>query len=135
MHSHSFVKIPHLPCGFCLYLDLEDRPSDLKAGVHSGSPARSKSQLKSRALSHLRMLHEKAGTRCKILQTSQNCLCSIVIVLNCRLNTGYNIGVNNGKSAGQTIFHAHFHQISRRNGDSDNPRGGVRGMIPGKQAY
>ena len=28
---------------------------DLKAGVHSGSPARSKSQLKSKALSHLRM--------------------------------------------------------------------------------
>jgi len=34
---------------------------DLKAGVHSGVPARSKSQLKSKALSHLRMLQKKPG--------------------------------------------------------------------------
>ena len=32
---------------------------DLKAGVHSGTPARSKSELKSKALSHLRMLQKK----------------------------------------------------------------------------
>jgi transposase len=31
---------------------------DLKAGVHSGTPARSKSELKSKALSHLRMLQK-----------------------------------------------------------------------------
>lgn len=31
---------------------------DLKAGVHSGAPARSKSQLKSKAVSHLRMLQK-----------------------------------------------------------------------------
>jgi diadenosine tetraphosphate (Ap4A) HIT family hydrolase len=49
--------------------------------------------------------------------------------------TGYNIGVNNGESAGQTIFHVHFHIIPRRNGDTENPRGGVRGVIPGKRAY
>jgi hypothetical protein len=34
---------------------------DLKAGVHSGAPARSKSQLKSKALSHLRMLQKMPG--------------------------------------------------------------------------
>jgi len=34
---------------------------DLKAGVHSGAPARSKSDLKSKALSHLRMLQKKPG--------------------------------------------------------------------------
>jgi len=32
---------------------------DLKAGVHSGAPARSKSQLKGKALSHLRMLQKR----------------------------------------------------------------------------
>ena len=32
---------------------------DLKAGVHSGAPARSKGKLKSKALSHLRMLQER----------------------------------------------------------------------------
>lgn len=49
--------------------------------------------------------------------------------------TGYNIGLNNGESAGQTIFHVHYHLIPRRNGDTQNPRGGVRGVIPGKRAY
>jgi transposase len=34
---------------------------DLKAGVHSGAPARSKSQLKSKAVSHLRMLQKSPG--------------------------------------------------------------------------
>ena len=32
---------------------------DLKAGVHSGKPARSKDQLKSKAISHLRMIQKK----------------------------------------------------------------------------
>jgi diadenosine tetraphosphate (Ap4A) HIT family hydrolase len=49
--------------------------------------------------------------------------------------TGYNIGLNNGASAGQTIFHVHYHLIPRRNGDTQNPRGGVRGVIPGRRDY
>lgn len=49
--------------------------------------------------------------------------------------TGFNIGVNCGESAGQTVFHAHIHLIPRRDGDSDNPRGGVRGVIDGKRSY
>lgn len=49
--------------------------------------------------------------------------------------TGFNIGVNCGVSAGQTIMHAHIHLIPRRDGDISNPRGGVRGVIPGKMSY
>lgn len=48
---------------------------------------------------------------------------------------GFNIGMNCGKAAGQTIFHFHLHLIPRRTGDCENPAGGVRGVIPGKQAY
>lgn len=48
---------------------------------------------------------------------------------------GFNVGMNNGKSAGQTVFHCHIHLIPRRAGDMDNPRGGVRGVIPEKQQY
>jgi len=49
--------------------------------------------------------------------------------------TGFNIGVNVGKDAGQSIMHCHVHLIPRRKGDVDDPRGGVRGVIPSKQKY
>ncbi len=42
---------------------------------------------------------------------------------------------NCGELAGQTIMHAHIHLIPRRQGDTPNPRGGVRGVIPEKMAY
>ena len=49
--------------------------------------------------------------------------------------TGFNVGTNDGKDAGQSIFHLHIHLFPRRNGDIENPRGGVRGIIPSKQKY
>jgi ATP adenylyltransferase len=49
--------------------------------------------------------------------------------------SGFNIGMNNGDTAGQTISHAHVHLIPRRDGDVQDPRGGVRGVIPGKAVY
>ena len=48
---------------------------------------------------------------------------------------GYNIGVNCGEDAGQTVMHLHIHLIPRYQGDLDNPRGGVRGVIPEKRVY
>ncbi len=48
---------------------------------------------------------------------------------------GFNIGMNSGAVAGQTIFHCHIHLIPRREGDVDDPRGGVRHLIPGKGHY
>ena len=52
-----------------------------------------------------------------------------------KLVKGFNIGINTGEVAGQTIFHCHIHLIPRRQGDADNPRGGVRNIIPGKGDY
>ena len=49
--------------------------------------------------------------------------------------TAFNIGVNAGVDAGQSIMHCHIHLIPRRKGDIENPRGGVRGVIPSKQKY
>jgi ATP adenylyltransferase len=49
--------------------------------------------------------------------------------------SGFNIGINCGEDAGQTVMHCHVHLIPRRKGDADDPRGGVRGVIPAKQSY
>jgi diadenosine tetraphosphate (Ap4A) HIT family hydrolase len=48
---------------------------------------------------------------------------------------GYNVGINVGEVAGQTIPHVHLHLIPRYKGDTPNPRGGVRGVIPDRQSY
>ena len=48
---------------------------------------------------------------------------------------GYNVGINAGEAAGQTIFHLHVHLIPRYKGDQDDPRGGVRRLIPHKARY
>lgn len=48
---------------------------------------------------------------------------------------GWNIGINNGFVSGQTVFHCHVHLIPRRKGDVENPRGGVRHVIPSKGSY
>jgi diadenosine tetraphosphate (Ap4A) HIT family hydrolase len=49
--------------------------------------------------------------------------------------TGFNIGLNIGTSAGQTCMYPHVHLIFRRDGDMEDPKGGVRGVIPSKQKY
>ena len=48
---------------------------------------------------------------------------------------GFNVGINSGVIAGQSIMHCHIHLIPRREGDVDNPQGGVRSVIPLKQHY
>jgi len=48
---------------------------------------------------------------------------------------GYNIGFNAGEAAGQTVMHLHLHVIPRYRGDMDDPRGGVRHVIPSKGNY
>jgi diadenosine tetraphosphate (Ap4A) HIT family hydrolase len=47
----------------------------------------------------------------------------------------YNIGINVGSAAGQSVPHIHIHLIPRYSGDVEDPRGGVRGVIPHKRKY
>jgi len=49
--------------------------------------------------------------------------------------TGYNVGINMGESAGQTCMYPHVHLIFRRDGDMEDPTGGVRNVIPEKGNY
>ena len=48
---------------------------------------------------------------------------------------GYNIGINVGETAGQTVGHVHVHIIPRYVCDVDDPRGGVRWVIPRRAQY
>jgi diadenosine tetraphosphate (Ap4A) HIT family hydrolase len=47
----------------------------------------------------------------------------------------FNIGINDGKEAGQTVPHLHIHLIPRYESDMEDPRGGVRWIIPEKAKY
>ena len=47
----------------------------------------------------------------------------------------FNVGINNGEAAGQSVMWPHVHLIPRRKGDTPNPRGGVRHVIPLKGNY
>ena len=48
---------------------------------------------------------------------------------------GYNIGINDGAAAGQTVPHLHIHLIPRYKNDVEDPRGGVRWVVPEKARY
>ena len=50
--------------------------------------------------------------------------------------SGYNIGINEGSAAGQNSFqHLIVHLIPRFPGDTKNPKGGVRWVIPDRADY
>lgn len=49
--------------------------------------------------------------------------------------SAFNIGINDGAAGGQTVAHAHIHIIPRRHGDVDDPRGGIRWVLPQQADY
>ena len=71
---------------------------------------------------------------------------SIVVAMGLALLTGrqmvqnnqcdaFNLGLNMGTAAGQTVMYPHVHLIPRIHGDTADPVGGVRGVIPGQANY
>lgn len=52
-----------------------------------------------------------------------------------KIPDAYNFGINDGEAAGRTVDHLHIHLIPRYFGDVEDPRGGVRHIIPGMGNY
>jgi diadenosine tetraphosphate (Ap4A) HIT family hydrolase len=80
------------------------------------------------------------GSWFEITQTEQEALLNLLTKSKAVLETefkpdGYNIGINDGPTAGQTVPHLHMHLIPRYKGDQEDPRGGVRWIIPEKAKY
>ena len=48
---------------------------------------------------------------------------------------GFNVGLNDSEAAGQTVQHVHVHVIPRWKGDVEDPRGGIRWVIPHSAPY
>lgn len=47
----------------------------------------------------------------------------------------YTVGNNDGRAAGRSIDHLHVILLPRYDGDVENPRGGIRNVIPGRANY
>lgn len=80
------------------------------------------------------------GSFFDLSETERNSLLSLLEDAKWRLDKefrpdGYNIGINDGLAAGQTVPHLHIHLIPRFHGDREDPRGGVRWIIPEKADY
>jgi diadenosine tetraphosphate (Ap4A) HIT family hydrolase len=47
----------------------------------------------------------------------------------------YTVGNNDGREAGRSIDHLHVIVLPRYRGDVEDPRGGIRNVIPGRARY
>jgi diadenosine tetraphosphate (Ap4A) HIT family hydrolase len=47
----------------------------------------------------------------------------------------YTVGNNDGREAGRSIDHVHVIVLPRYRGDVEDPRGGIRNVIPGRAHY
>lgn len=80
------------------------------------------------------------GSFFDITDEERNAMLALMDAARTSLNTefrpdGYNIGINDGAAAGQTVLHLHLHLIPRYQGDSADPRGGIRWIFPEKARY
>ena len=93
------------------------------------SPGHAEVVLKRHAASFFKLTAEEAPYLVQAIQEAKR------IIDERHHPDAYNIGVNDGEAAGRTIHHLHIHMIPRYEGDVENPRGGVRHIIPGKGDY
>ena len=84
---------------------------------------------KSHVVSFFELTNEELGQMYSLLKEAK------AIIQDKYNPDGYNIGLNEGEMAGRSIHHLHIHLIPRYEGDVENPKGGIRNVIPGKGNY
>ena len=128
------MKDPNNPCIFCKIINEEIQfENELAYSSIDGYPVSEFHSLivpKRHVVSYFELTYEEIQA-CNelILKTKEKILKQDSSV------KGFNIGTNAGKVAGQSILHCHIHLIPRREGDVEDPQGGVRSVIPKKQHY
>ena len=121
----------------CLFCNIEDEriiaENDLAYAIRDGFPVTQFHTLiipKRHAINYFDMKKEEVLACDKLIRQVKEDIEAIDPSVD-----GFNIGINSGESSGQTIFHCHIHLIPRRTNDVQNPKGGVRHIIPGKGYY
>ena len=128
------MKDPNNPCIFCKIrkeeLQFENQLAYSSIDIYPVSEFHSLILPKRHVASYFELTSEEIQA-CNelILKTKEKILKQDTSV------KGFNIGTNAGKVAGQSIMHCHIHLIPRREGDVEDPQGGVRSVIPKKQHY
>ena len=128
------MKDPNNPCIFCVIrkeeLQFENRLAYSSIDSYPVSEFHSLIVPKRHVETYFELTSEEIQA-CNelILKTKEK-----ILKLDSSVN-GFNIGTNAGKVAGQSIMHCHIHLIPRREGDVEDPQGGVRSVIPKKQHY
>ena len=128
------MKDPNNPCIFCKVNKIEIQfENELAYSSYDSYPVSKFHSLivPKRHIKNYFELNDLELKACNelILQTKEKILKEDSFV------KGFNLGTNAGKVAGQSIMHCHIHLIPRREGDVENPQGGVRSVIASKQHY
>ncbi len=121
-------------CIFCSHVESKQllAENDLAVGFLAGYPV---------SPGHVLIVPRRhEGDFFSLTEAEQAAMVALVKPVRRHLDTefapdAYNLGTNIGEAAGQTVHHAHLHVIPRYKGDVEEPRGGVRWVLPATAKY
>jgi diadenosine tetraphosphate (Ap4A) HIT family hydrolase len=141
LHGHEihywgtwgFEDAPAIPCAFCAvppeHILGENAEAMWIHDLHPVSPGHSLIMPKRHVESFFETTASERNAMLSLLDQARADVCKD------HAPSGYNIGINEGTGAGQNVPHLHIHLIPRFAGDADNPRGGVRWVLPKRADY
>ena len=126
------MKLKNKPCPFCNLEREKILESELSFAIYDGFPVNEGHALiipKRHTANYFDLSLEEQKDCIELLNRVKG------IVEEKYKPSGFNVGININEAAGQTVSHVHIHLIPRYEGDVEEPRGGVRGVIPERRNY